>query len=72
MTSPWCNRGQSHPYPDTTRARLQTKSDSTADKEMLGAVEAVLHKWKLHQTMQDLPETGRPSILQDRTKRRPR
>ncbi|RYG95559.1 hypothetical protein EON65_55785 [archaeon] len=34
---------------------------------MLGAVRAVLHKWKLHHTIQDLPKTGRPPI---RTKRR--
>ncbi|RYY43695.1 MAG: hypothetical protein EOO06_19325 [Chitinophagaceae bacterium] len=33
-------------------------------------VEAVLHKRKQHHTIQDLPKTGRPSILDDRTKRR--
>ncbi|RYY84653.1 hypothetical protein EON63_08785 [archaeon] len=33
-------------------------------------VEAVLHKWKRHHTIQDLPKTGRPSILDNRTKRR--
>ncbi|RYG65070.1 hypothetical protein EON64_12700, partial [archaeon] len=26
--------------------------------------------WKRHHTIQDLPKTGRPSILDDRTKRR--
>ncbi|RYG93688.1 hypothetical protein EON65_58540 [archaeon] len=39
-------------------------------KVLLGAVRAVLHKWKQHHTIQDLPKTGRPSILDDRTKRR--
>ncbi|RYY72012.1 hypothetical protein EON63_21300 [archaeon] len=33
-------------------------------------VEAVLHKWKQHHTIQDLPKTGRSPILDDRTKRR--
>ncbi|RYH25130.1 helix-turn-helix domain-containing protein [archaeon] len=33
-------------------------------------VEAVLHKWKQHHTIHDLPKTGRPSKLDDRTKRR--
>ncbi|RYG67494.1 hypothetical protein EON64_07305 [archaeon] len=33
-------------------------------------VEAVLHKWKRHHAIQDLPKTGRPSILDNRTKRR--
>ncbi|RYG96116.1 hypothetical protein EON65_54910 [archaeon] len=33
-------------------------------------VKAVLRKWKRHHTIQDLPKTGRPSILDDRTKRR--
>ncbi|RYH05132.1 hypothetical protein EON65_45575 [archaeon] len=33
-------------------------------------VEAVLYKWKQLHTIQDLPKTGRPSILDDRTKRR--
>ncbi|RYG95712.1 hypothetical protein EON65_55555 [archaeon] len=33
-------------------------------------VEAVLHKWKRHHTIQDLPKTGRPSILDNCTKRR--
>ncbi|RYG93944.1 helix-turn-helix domain-containing protein, partial [archaeon] len=31
---------------------------------------AVLHKWKQHHTIQDRPKTGRPPILDDRTKRR--
>ncbi|RYH04839.1 hypothetical protein EON65_46335 [archaeon] len=31
---------------------------------------AVLHKWKRHHTIQDLPKTGRPPILDNRTKRR--
>ncbi|RYG97673.1 hypothetical protein EON65_52495 [archaeon] len=39
-------------------------------KVALGAVRAVLYKWKQHHTMQDLPKTGRPPILDDRTKRR--
>ncbi|RYG63349.1 hypothetical protein EON64_16100 [archaeon] len=39
-------------------------------KVTLGAVRAVLHKWKQHHTIQDLPKTGRPPILDDRTKRR--
>ncbi|RYY86164.1 hypothetical protein EON63_06190 [archaeon] len=30
----------------------------------------MLHKWKRHYTIQDLPKTGRPPILDDRTKRR--
>ncbi|RYG98968.1 hypothetical protein EON65_50805 [archaeon] len=33
-------------------------------------VEVVLYKWKQHHTIQDLPKTGRPPILDDRTKRR--
>ncbi|RYY73126.1 hypothetical protein EON63_20165 [archaeon] len=37
-------------------------------KVTLGAVRAVLHKWKLHHTIQDLPKTGRPPILDDRIK----
>ncbi|RYG97118.1 hypothetical protein EON65_53350 [archaeon] len=31
---------------------------------------AVLHKWKRHHTIQDLSKTGRPPIVDDRTKRR--
>ncbi|RYG95555.1 hypothetical protein EON65_55800, partial [archaeon] len=34
------------------------------------SVEAVLNKWKLHRTVRDLPKTGAPSKLDDRTKRR--
>ncbi|RYY84989.1 hypothetical protein EON63_08180 [archaeon] len=33
-------------------------------------VKAVLHKWKQHYTIQDLPTTGRPSTLENRTERR--
>ncbi|RYY81482.1 helix-turn-helix domain-containing protein [archaeon] len=36
----------------------------------LGAVRAVLYKWKQYHTIQDRPKTGRPPILDDRTKRR--
>ncbi|RYH28397.1 hypothetical protein EON65_12315 [archaeon] len=39
-------------------------------KVTLGAVRAVLYKWKQHHTIQDLPKTGRPPILDNRTKRR--
>ncbi|RYG96369.1 hypothetical protein EON65_54505, partial [archaeon] len=33
-------------------------------------MKAVLHKWKQHHTIHALPKTGRPPILDDRTKRR--
>ena len=33
-------------------------------------VHDVLNKWKQHHTIQDLPKTGRPAIVDDRTKRR--
>jgi transposase len=33
-------------------------------------VRSVLSKWKLHHTVQDLPKTGRPHKVDDRTKRR--
>ncbi|RYG93495.1 hypothetical protein EON65_58835 [archaeon] len=31
-------------------------------------VKALLHKWKQHHTIQDIPKTGRPSILQYESK----
>ncbi|RYF81093.1 MAG: hypothetical protein EON98_12790 [Chitinophagaceae bacterium] len=74
-TSPSCNRGQSHPHPGTTRARLQIESDSTADKSNARSCEQCCISGnniypRQHHTIQDLPKTGRPPILDDRTKRR--
>ena len=33
-------------------------------------VREVLRKWEQHHTIKDLPKTGRPAIVDDRTKRR--
>jgi transposase len=39
-------------------------------KVNIETVKSVLRKWKLHRTIKDLPKTGRPSKLDDRTSRR--
>jgi transposase len=43
---------------------------SSKTKLKLRTVQSVLHKWKLHHSIQDIPKTGRPSIVDDRTSRR--
>ncbi|RYH20185.1 hypothetical protein EON65_24310 [archaeon] len=39
-------------------------------KVRLRTVHAVLHKWNLHHTIQDLSRKGRPAEVDDRTRRR--
>jgi transposase len=46
------------------------KDISRQTKVKQRTVRSVLHKWKTHHTIQDLPKTGRPSSIDDRTRRR--
>lgn len=43
---------------------------SRQTKVKLGTVKDVIHKWKLHHTVRDLPKTGTPAKVDDRTRRR--
>ena len=43
---------------------------SRQTKVNLGTVKDVIRKWKLHHTVRDLPKTGRPAKIVDRTRRR--
>ncbi|RYH28514.1 hypothetical protein EON65_11920 [archaeon] len=46
------------------------KEISLKTKVRLKTVHAVLHKWNLHHTIQDLSRKGRPAEVDDRTRRR--
>ncbi|RYG93494.1 hypothetical protein EON65_58830, partial [archaeon] len=46
------------------------KEISLKTKVRLRTVHAVLHKWNLHHTIQDLSRKGRPAEVDDRTRRR--
>ena len=46
------------------------KDISLKTKVKRRTVQSVLRKWKRHHTIQDLPKAGRPSKLDDRTRRR--
>src|SRR2546430_560239 len=43
---------------------------SRQTKVKLGTVADVIRKWRLHHTVRDLPKTGRPRKVDDRTRRR--
>ena len=46
------------------------KQISRQMKVNVNTVKSVLRKWKSHHTIKDLPKTGRPSKVDDRTRRR--
>ena len=55
----------------TLHAQCMTMTSiSRQTKVKLETVADVIHKWRLHHTVRDLPKTGRPGKVDDRTRRR--
>jgi hypothetical protein len=65
MTIPSRIRRQAHPNHHAAGQGCSIWQISAITKSKHSTVEAVLHQWKLHQSIKDLPKAVRPSKLSD-------